>query len=84
MSFEKGIDLFHSGEFEQALACFNTLIKEQNGNPELHLQRGRILSRMGQFDLALEDFELICGFEPYNTNYISDRAVVLHLLNRNE
>lgn len=84
MSFEKGLDLFHSGEFEQALDCFDSLIKEQNGNPELHLQRGRILSRMGKLDLALEDFELICGFEPYNTNYISDRAVVLHLLNRNE
>jgi tetratricopeptide (TPR) repeat protein len=32
----------------------------------------------------LADFDVLVQLEPYNTDYISDRAVVLHLLGRNE
>lgn len=84
MSLEKGIELYKSGEFEEALACFNELIQSKSGNAEFHLYRGRILSRLGKAELALEDFEIISSLEPYNTDFISDRAVVLHLLERNE
>lgn len=84
MNFDKGLNLFHKGEFEQALDCFNQLIEQEQNNADLYLQRGRVLSRMGQLDLALQDFELICALEPYNTNFMSDRAVALHLLNRHQ
>lgn len=84
MSLEKGIELYKTGEFEDALKCFNELINIKSGDTELHLYRGRILSRLGKTELALEDFELISELEPYNTDFMSDRAVLLHLLKRDE
>lgn len=83
MSFEKGIELYKEGKFEESLEIFNLLIKE-SPESEFHLFRGRILSRLGKTEEALEDFDKIITLEPYNTNYISDRAVILHLLKRNE
>ncbi|PZX49667.1 tetratricopeptide repeat protein [Algoriphagus chordae] len=84
MSFEKGIELYKSGKFEEALAIFDELVKANPDQPQLHLNRGRILSRLGRTEEALVEFDLITSLEPYNTDFISDRAVVLHLLNRNE
>jgi tetratricopeptide (TPR) repeat protein len=84
MSFEKGIELYKSGEFDKALEVFNELIHNTPKQSELHLNRGRVLSRLGQTEKALADFDLIIDMEPYNTNFISDRAVVLHLLKRNQ
>lgn len=84
MSLEKGIDHFKSGEFEEALAIFNELIKKEEGQTHLHHTRARVLSRMGRTEEALQDFDRITEWEPYNTDFMSDRAVVLHLLKRNE
>ena len=66
------------------MAIFDGLIKEIPNHPQLHLNRGRILSRLGRTEEALKEFDLITSLEPYNTDFISDRAVVLHLLKRNE
>jgi tetratricopeptide (TPR) repeat protein len=84
MSFEKALTHFKEGKFEESLVIFNNLIAETPNQPEFHLNRGRVLSRLGRTSEALEDFNLIVQLEPYNTNYISDRAVVLHLLKKNE
>lgn len=84
MNFEVGIELYKTGKFEDALSVFNHLISKSEKSAELHLFRGRILSRLGKTDEALKDFDLIVEIDPYNTNYISDRAVVLHLLKRDE
>jgi len=66
------------------LAIFDGLVKANPDQPQLHLNRGRILSRLGRTEEALVEFDLITALEPYNTDFISDRAVVLHLLKRNE
>lgn len=84
MSFEKGIELYKEGKFQEALDVFDDLINQGNSNPQFHLFRGRVLSRLGKTELALEDFDTIVALEPYNTDYISDRAVILHLLKRND
>lgn len=84
MSFDKGLELYKEGKFEEALACFDQLILEQSGQAQLHLYRGRVLTRMGKGQAALEDFDLLISLEPYNTDYISDRGVVLHLMGKNE
>nr|WP_255806905.1 tetratricopeptide repeat protein [Belliella alkalica] len=62
----------------------NSCIEEDVNNTEYYFFRARVHSRMGNFSLALEDFDYLIQFEPYNASYISDRAVVLHLLKRNE
>ena len=84
MNFEIGLNLYKEGKFEEALVCFNWLIEQQKGKTELHLYRGRILSRLGKGEAALEDFDFLVQMEPYNTDYISDRGVVLHLLGRDQ
>jgi len=84
MNFEVGIALYKEGKFEEALSVFNKLISKSEKSAELHLFRGRILSRLGKTNEALDDFDLIVEIDPYNTNYISDRAVVLHLLKKDE
>nr|WP_255742823.1 tetratricopeptide repeat protein [Belliella calami] len=62
----------------------NACIENDVKNTEYYFFRARVHSRMGNFSLALEDFDYLIQFEPYNPSYISDRAVVLHLLKRNE
>ena len=84
MDFNKGFQFYQEGKFEEALAIFDQLIIREKGKTELHLYRGRILTRMGKGELALEDFDLLTSLEPYNTDFISDRGVVLHLMGRND
>ncbi|MFC3881468.1 tetratricopeptide repeat protein [Algoriphagus namhaensis] len=84
MTFEKGIEEYKAGKFEEALVIFNQLIDQKEGEAEYHLFRGRVLSRLGKTQEALADFDIITTMEPYNTDWMSDRAVVLHLLKRNE
>jgi tetratricopeptide (TPR) repeat protein len=38
---------------------------------------------LGRLEDSLADFDKLVAHEPYNPTYISDRAVVLHLLKRN-
>lgn len=45
--------------------------------------RARVQSRLGAMEEALIDFDLLLKADAYNTTYISDKAVVLHLLDRN-
>jgi tetratricopeptide (TPR) repeat protein len=39
---------------------------------------------MGKTDEALDDFDYLIQNDPYNPSYITDRAIVLHLMKRNE
>jgi Flp pilus assembly protein TadD len=39
---------------------------------------------LGKGAEALVDFDILIELEPYNTDFLSDRGVVLHLLGRNE
>lgn len=84
MNFEQATELYKEGKFQEALEIYNGLIRKNPNQTQLHLNRGRVLSRLGKTELAIVDFDLIVDFEPYNTDFISDRAVVLHLLKRNE
>ena len=84
MDFETGIKNYKEGNFEGALSIFHALIAAEPENPNYHLYRGRILTRLGKGVEALEDFDILTQLEPYNADYISDRGVVLHLLGRNE
>jgi tetratricopeptide (TPR) repeat protein len=40
--------------------------------------------RLGKTEEALHDFDYLHVVEPYNSEFISDRAVVLHLLGKNQ
>lgn len=84
MNFEKGVALYKEGDFETALAVFQELSSNEQGNPQFHLFRGRTLTRLGKGAEALADFDVLIELEPYNTDFMSDRGVVLHLLGRNE
>ncbi|MDA1269395.1 MAG: tetratricopeptide repeat protein [Bacteroidetes bacterium] len=84
MNFEKGIALYKEGDFETALEVFQKLTREEHGNPNFHLFRGRTLTRLGKGIEALADFDILVQLEPYNTDFMSDRGVVLHLLGRDE
>ena len=70
MNFETGISLYKEGKFQEALEVFNFLIEKDDSSTELLLYRGRILSRLGQTENALADFDKIVALEPYNTNFI--------------
>jgi Flp pilus assembly protein TadD len=84
MNFDLAITNFKEGKFEESLVILNRLISESPNQPEFHLNRGRVLSRLGLTTEAILDFDLIVELEPYNTDFMSDRAVVLHLLKRND
>jgi Flp pilus assembly protein TadD len=84
MSFEIALANFKDGKFEESLVILNKLISKKPNQPEFHLNRGRVLSRLSRAAEAILDFDLIVELEPYNTDFMSDRAVVLHLLKRND
>ncbi|WP_339903756.1 tetratricopeptide repeat protein [uncultured Cyclobacterium sp.] len=83
-TIETGISYYKEGKFEEALAVFNRLIKEEGSQPAYLHFRARVQSRLGAMEAALIDFDLLLKADPYNTTYISDKAVVLHLLDRNK
>lgn len=84
MDFTTGLKHYQEGNFDQAVAIFDHLIRVETGKAELYLYRGRTLTRLGKNEKALEDFDVLVSMEPYNTDFISDRGVVLHLMGRNE
>lgn len=75
----QGISLYKEGKFEEALEVFNQLLANTPNQPIILLHRGRVLSRMGKLELALEDFDLLLKTDQYNADFISDRAVVLQI-----
>jgi tetratricopeptide (TPR) repeat protein len=84
MSLERSLELFHIGKFDESLAIIEACIRKEGKVADYISLRARINTRLGSFDLALEDFDFLQVLEPFNPSIINDRAVVLHLLKRND
>jgi tetratricopeptide (TPR) repeat protein len=84
ISLEKATQLFKEGKFSDALPLVNTYIQENQEDSEAFYLRTRIYTRMGHFNEALGDFEILINNDPFNPSFITDRAIVLHLLKRND
>lgn len=81
---EEGVKHCENAKFEEGVKCFNkALEKEPNHTTGLH-NRARALSRIGQLEAALADFEKLTVLFPTHASFIGDYAVALHLNDKNE
>lgn len=81
---KKGIEACRGNQFEKGIDLFNAaLIKEPN-NIEGLFNRARALSKVGQLEASLVDFEKLTDLQPSNTSFIGDYAVSLHLNDKNK
>lgn len=56
-SYDKGVELYESGEFEEALKFFNELLKTDENNYKIWLFKGQTLLKLNEEKEALESFE---------------------------
>jgi len=64
--FEKGLRLLEAGEFEGAVAHFDSAIKLGLGDiVEIHLCRGGALAALGRWQAALDSVNAALEIEPY-------------------
>ncbi len=64
--FEKGLQLMESGDFEGAIALFDSAIKLGLGDiAGIHVCRGEALAALGRMDAAIESISAALTIEPY-------------------
>ena len=64
--FENGLQLLESGDFESAIALFDSAIKLGLGDiAAIHICRGEALAALGRMDAALESISAALTIEPY-------------------
>ena len=64
--FEKGLQLMESGDFEGAIALFDSAIKLGLGDiAAIHVCRGEAQAALGRMDVAIESISAALTIEPY-------------------
>ncbi len=64
--FEKGLQLLETGDFEGAIALFDSAIKLGLGDiAAIHVCRGEALAALGRWDAAIESIGAALTIEPY-------------------
>jgi len=61
--------MFDAKQYAEALASADALLAKDAKNPSLHAWRGRILSRLGQTDAAIAEFQTAITIKPSADEY---------------
>jgi len=62
--YQCGTSYFHSEDFINALRCFNTLLKEDTGNPLYFKARGRTYLKTSTLPYAIADLSMALDLDP--------------------
>lgn len=64
----KGNTLFEEGNMEEALVCFDKILKIKQDNPDFWNKKGVILRSLGRYQEAVECFEKSLKLDPRDKN----------------
>ena len=78
--FEKGIQLLKSGQFEEALKAFTSVIEKNPNAGEAYNNRGTAYANLGQFQRAIQDYDEAIRLNPqYGKAYAMRALAHTHL-----
>jgi tetratricopeptide (TPR) repeat protein len=72
----RGIALYRSGDFRQAIASFNAAIRLDPDDAQAYDIRGNTWDEMGSFETALADYDEAIRIDPNNPVVFYDRAIM--------
>jgi predicted AlkP superfamily phosphohydrolase/phosphomutase/tetratricopeptide (TPR) repeat protein len=76
VDFLKGLVAIADRRFGEALRCFESVSETQGDRPEIHLQSGQVLARMGQWSAARQAFERALAIDRDNPHALAGLARV--------
>jgi len=79
---EEGRQLYAAGKYKDALASYTAVAPRLEHSPSFLLDRGLVYYALGQFDLALADFDLIVAMVPESFQAGAERAHTLVRLHK--
>ena len=62
--FKKVSQLVESGDFEKALKIIDNHIEKESKNPELYLEKGKLLKHLQRFTEAINCFQKVLSLKP--------------------
>ena len=80
--FRRGNTLFNNGQYQEALICYDRVIKLVPSHFPALINRGAAYAQSGQFHAALTDFDRAIALQPDNADIHCMRAGVLRALNQ--
>ncbi len=81
--FEKGIQLFHSGQYQQSYDLLLALFEEYPDHPELNFYLGRAAFETGQYEMAVMAYERILIAFPSENRVKLEMARTFHAMGAN-
>lgn len=76
----KGIELFYAGKYEEAIAIFNKLLKDDSNNSEIFYYRGSSWFNLRDTDKAIKDFNQAISLNPRYADAYSTRGDIYFYL----
>src|SRR5438067_7469494 len=73
--FERGVSLVDEGKYDEAIAVFNVVLREDSTHAEAFLHRGRCWDRKSEHDRAIEDFSAVIRLSPNDGRAFHFRGV---------
>ena len=65
--FDKGVALANLGKFDEAIACFDTILKDSPNNLRVMTAKGIALRGQGNNTEALRYFDAVLALNPLNS-----------------
>jgi len=82
--FEVGLQLHQSGQFDQALMAYRSVLDGDPGNPVVHYNIGQIHQVRGQLDQALAEYDIAIAADPTFEVALYNRALTFRDLGESE
>ncbi len=79
---ERGAAFFNLGKYNQALACFNQVVKSDPGHETAWANRGVTLAELGFYNEALVSFDRALAIRPESARILTNKGLTLFELGR--
>ena len=84
MHHDRGVALFDSGEYNEAVEALNTSLELMSDRVATLYYKGTALAKLGRHDKALEAYDAALDLEPGNAQVLFNKGITLDELGRPE
>jgi len=75
-AFNQGVDLYNSGNYQEALKAFLEVAEKEIGQPAVYANLGNCYSRLNQNEKALEAYDKAIELDPENPTYYQNKGSI--------
>lgn len=77
--YSQGLELIKNGEYTEAVAYFNAVLKDNDKNVGAYYHRSVARYKMKAYDGAIADINKAINYQPLNADFFAHRGIVLHM-----